>query len=499
VRLLIRDATVLTLDARDRVVAPGHVLVDGDRIALVGEGPPPPGLTADRIVDGRDRLVMPGLVNCHLHSHENFNRGLLDNLPHNVWMLYARPPLGAATPSPEDVYLRTILGCLEMLRSGVTLAVDDVVHAPLTSLASFEAVVRAYRDAGLRAVITATTVDQPYHLTLPWAAEVLPRSLQDEFHARPRPSIIELTDFARRCLTIGAPGGSVRFALSPSAPQRCSPELLAALRDLHRESAAPLIVHVLESRLQVVTGRLFYGRSMVAYLDDLGLLGPGTALVHGVWLDDEDLRRIAAAGATVFHNPSSNLKLGSGVAPVRAMLQAGIAVGLGTDGMGSNDAQNLFEEMRAAALVSKITTADHEAWLTAGEVLRLATRGGLGFLGLAGELGAIEAGRLADLVLLDLATVSFTPRHDLVRQIVYAERGASVRTVIIGGRVVMDRGIITTVDEEKLLADIGAAAERAHAASASGWRRSHELQPYFTEIYRRAAAEPVPLRGRVLW
>ncbi|MGH7313869.1 MAG: amidohydrolase family protein, partial [Candidatus Rokuibacteriota bacterium] len=142
-RLLIRDAMLLTLDAGNRLIADGHVLVEGERIALVGEGPPPPGLVADRVLAGRQRLVLPGLVNCHLHSHENFNRGRLDNLPHNVWMLYARPPLLGAIPGAEEVYLRTMLGCLEMLRGGVTLAIEDVVHVPATDLASFEAVVRA--------------------------------------------------------------------------------------------------------------------------------------------------------------------------------------------------------------------------------------------------------------------------------------------------------------------------------------------------------------------
>jgi cytosine/adenosine deaminase-related metal-dependent hydrolase len=498
VRLLIRDATLLTLDAGRRLIAEGHVLVDGERIALVGAGPPPPGLVVDRVLDGRQRLVLPGLVNCHLHSHENFNRGRLDNLPHNVWMLYARPPLLGATPGPEEIYLRTMLGCLEMLRAGVTLAVDDVVHVPLTDLAAFDAVVRAYRDAGMRAVVTATTVDRPYHLTLPWAEEVLPPGLRREFEARPRPPVRELLDFARRCHE-RCGDGRVRFALSPSASQRCTPELLASLRDMQRETGLPLIVHVLETRLQVVTGRLFYGQSMVAYLESLGLLGPRTALVHCVWVDDDDIRRIAAAGATVFHNPSSNLKLGSGVAPAHALLQAGIPVGLGTDGMGSNDCQNLFEEMRLAALLSKITASAYDEWLSADDVLRMATRGGLTAVGLAGELGAIEVGRLADLVLLDLGGVAFTPRHDVVRQVVYAERGGGVRTVLVGGTIVMEDGVFTTVDEPKLLAAINAAAERGRVAGEAGWRRSRELEPYFAEIYRRAAREPVAVGGRVLW
>jgi cytosine/adenosine deaminase-related metal-dependent hydrolase len=497
-RLLIRDAMLLTLDPRNRLIGDGHVLVDGERIVLVGEGPPPPGIIADRVLDGRQRLVLPGLVNSHLHSHENFNRGRLDNLPHNVWMLYARPPLLGATPGPEEVYLRTMLGCLEMLRGGVTLAIDDIVHVPPTNPASFDAVVRAYHDAGMRAVVTTTTVDRPYHLTLPWADAVFPPGLQREFEARPRSSIHELIAFARRCAA-RCGSGRVRFALSPSAPQRCSRELLEALRDVQRETALPLIVHVLETRLQVVTGRLFYGRSMVAHLEALGLLGPRTALVHGVWVDDDDIRRIAAAGATVFHNPSSNLKLGSGVAPARALLRAGVPVGLGTDGMGSNDCQNLFEEMRLAALVSKITSPAYDEWLTADEALGMATRGSLGAVGLAAELGAIEVGRLADLVLLDLGTVAFTPRHDVVRQLVYAERGAGVRTVLVGGRIVVEDGVVTTVDEPKLLAEINATAERVRAASEPGWRRSRELEPYFAEIYRRANREPVAVTGRSLW
>jgi 5-methylthioadenosine/S-adenosylhomocysteine deaminase len=496
-RLLIRDATILTLDAADRVIARGFVLVDGERIAAVGEGSPP-GVEAARTLDGRGRLVVPGLANSHLHSHENYNRGRLDNLPHNVWMIYARPPLGGATVDPEDVYLRTLLGGLEMVRSGVTLAVDDVVHAPLTERPSAEAAMRAYADIGLRAVVTATTVDRPYHRTLPWAEEVFPLDLQREFDTRPRPSVAEALAFARWGLERWS-AGRVRFALSPSAPQRCSRELLEGLARLQRESGAPLIVHALETRLQAVAGPVFYGASMVAYLDEVGLLQPETAVVHAVWADGDDIRRLAAAGATVFHNPSSNLKLGSGIAPVRALLRAGVRVGLGTDGMGSNDAQNLFEEMRLAGLVGKVVSPWPDDWLTAGEVLRMATQGPLRFAGLDSALGAVEPGRLADLVLLDLGTIAFTPLNDPVRQLVYSERGASVRTVLVGGRIVMEDGVIRTLDEGKVLDRIRESAARVRAAGETGWRRSQELEPYFAEIYRRASRVPLDRPARVLW
>jgi 5-methylthioadenosine/S-adenosylhomocysteine deaminase len=496
-RLLVRDATILTLDPRDRVIPRGYILVEGERIAAVGEGDPPPGMAAERVVEARHRLAIPGLVNCHLHSHENFSRGLLDNLPHNVWMIYVRPPLGAAPLDTEDVYLRTLLGCLEMLRSGVTMAVDDVVHLPAAEDA-VEAVMRAYDDAGLRALVTGTTVDGAYHLTLPWAEEVFPPEIRREFEARPRPTVRDLTAFARRCLARWPPTGRVGFALSPSAPQRCTRELLVALRDLQRETGAPLVIHALETRLQAVAGPLFYGKSMVAYLDEVGLLGSGTAVIHAVWVDDEDVRRLAASGATVVHNPSSNLKLGSGIAPVRALLEARVPVALGTDGMGSNDAQNLFEEMRLAGLVSKITSPRYEEWLSAREVLGMATGGGRRFAGLENDLGALEPGRLADVVLLDLTTISFTPFQDPVRQVVFSERGSSVRTVIVGGRLVMEDGVIRTVDEASVLGRIREAAARARAAGAEGWRRSRQLEPYFAEIYRRAATAPVGVAPRVV-
>jgi 5-methylthioadenosine/S-adenosylhomocysteine deaminase len=498
-RLLIRDAMIVTLDAADRVIHAGYVLVEGERIAAVGEGAPPSGLEAERVIDGRDRLVIPGLVNSHLHSYENYTRGRLDNLPHNVWMIFARPPLGGSPLGPDDVYLRTMLGCLEMLRSGVTMAIDDFVHVPATDRDSAEAVMKAYDDAGLRAVVTATTVDRAYHRTLPWAEEVFPAALQAEFDARPRPSVAEALSFARWGIERWGAGRRVRFALSPSAPQRCTRELIEALGALQRETGTPLVVHALETRLQAVAGPLTFGTSMVAYLDEVGLLRPETAVVHAVWADADDVRRLAASGATVFHNPSSNLKLGSGIAPVRALLKAGIRVGIGTDGMGSNDAQNLFEEMRLAGLVGKIVSDRYEDWLSAPEVLRMATRGPLRFAGLDGALGAVEAGRLADLVVLDRATLPFTPLHDPVRQLVYSERGASVRTVVVGGRIVMDDGVIRAVDEGKMLERIRQSAARARETGEAGWRRSQELEPYFAEIYRRAAVAPLETPARVLW
>jgi cytosine/adenosine deaminase-related metal-dependent hydrolase len=498
-RLVIKDAMLLTLDRRDRVIPHGYLVLEGDRIAEIGEGVPPQARPGDRVLEGRNRLVIPGLHNSHTHSYENLNRGLMRNIPHAIFMTYPRPPFDAPVPSPEEVYCRTMLGCLEMVRTGVTLVVDDVVHVPNTDMAAVEAVMQAYQDIGLRAVVTGTTVNRLYHETFPYSEQVFPESILRQFRELPRPTVADLIAFARRCLERWPPRGRVSFALSPSTPQHCSRELLEALRDLQAESGALLAIHILETRLQAVAGQVLFGTSMAAYIDELGVLGPGTTVFHGVWLDQDDVRRIAGSGATVVHSPSSNLKIGSGVARIREMLQAGIPVALGTDSMGSNDSQSIFEEMRLSGFISSLVSPRYEEWLSPGEVLRMATQGGLRVLRLETELGTLEAGRLADLALLDLSTIAFTPTNDVVRQLVNSERGGSVRTVIVGGQILMEEGNITAVDEAKMLARIREAALAYKNGYEAGWRRSRELEPYFAEIYRRASAQPVRNSPRLLW
>jgi guanine deaminase len=255
-----------------------------------------------------------------------------------------------------------------------------------------------------------------------------------------------------------------------------------------------LHTHLAESKVQAAYAQRRWGKTIVAQLADLGLLGPGFVGAHGVWLTPEDIRRLADAGAAVAHNPASNLKLGSGIAPVREMLDQGLTVGLGTDGSMSSDNQNMFEAMRFAALVNKVRFPHHQDhWVGAKEAFAMATEGSAHALALAGEIGAVAPGRKADLVLLRGHSVFLQPLNHALNALVYAETGADVSTVLVGGRVVLDNGRVLTVDEKRLRRQAQEAADRLRRQNATAWALAEQLTPFVAAACHSAVATPYPV------
>ena len=247
----------------------------------------------------------------------------------------------------------------------------------------------------------------------------------------------------------------------------CSDEFLVACRDLAREFGTGIQTHLAESKTQAVVGRRKYGKTLTAHLGDLGLLGPAFSAAHAIWLDRDDIRRLADAGATVSHNPLSNLRLGSGVARVRTMLEAGVTVGIGTDSAASSDTQNMFEATRLAAYLSHVSTPDYRKWLTSEEALTMATTGSATVLGMQDRIGRLAPGYQADIVFLDLANIGYVPLNDVLLQLVNGESGAAVASVMIGGRLVLDGGRVLTVDEAKVRREAERAMARLTEANAA--------------------------------
>ena len=240
------------------------------------------------------------------------------------------------------------------------------------------------------------------------------------------------------------------LALAPTIPLHCSDDFLTGCSSLAREAGLGLHMHLAESKVQAVTGMKRYGRTLTAHIETLGVLGPHFTAAHAVWLDDDDISRLADHGATVAHNPGSNLRLGSGVAPARRMRERGLAVGVGTDGSQCSDNQNMFEATRLAAFSSRITSPDPDRWLSTDEALVMATEGSARALGLGSHVGRIAPGLKADIVFLDLGNLNYVPLNDPTNQVVLTENGAAVDSVMIGGRMVLDRGRFTTFEVERL-------------------------------------------------
>jgi cytosine/adenosine deaminase-related metal-dependent hydrolase len=422
------------------------VYVDGGR--LVGAAPD----GAER-VDCSRRLVVPGMVNAHNHSNENWFRGMWDNLPLEPWMLFSYPALAAPAQSPDEIYLRTLVGALEQLRSGATCVVDFIYELDGFTTESLDAVVRAYRDAGLRALIALGIGDRAYHETVILEEGLVSRELVERLEQDAPPSWEEWERFCRDAVErFHRPDEGISIGLGPSGPQRCTDEMLTGCAALADELDLVIHIHVLETRMQAVSGQRMYGKTLVEHMDAIGFLSPRVNFAHGIWLTPWDILLVRDRGVTIAHNPASNLKLGSGLAAVPRLLAEGVNVALGTDGMSSNDGLDMFASLKLASLVHKLWGIDYEQWLGAKEAWQLATIGGAQAAGDASGLGRIEPGRRADLVLLDLDSHVFTPLNDPLRQLALGSSTLAVRSVLVGGEWSVRDGRAARVDEADVLA-----------------------------------------------
>ncbi len=497
-RLLIRGGTIVP-SSWGAVLERGDILVENGRIAAVGRRLPGAADRADRILDASEHIVIPGLVNAHCHTYETFSRGAVPARPMEIWALYGHPVLGARPRTPEEVYWRTLVPCLEMLRNGVTTVLDDISLFFDFRDELVEAIMQAYRDSGIRAWVSVKLMDRPLLDTLPVEIPRVPLALRRAFGRVRVPQASELMAFARRNMQReDRLGGLARFIPNPSAPQRCSDRLLTAMHRLATDRGFPWIIHVQETRLQAVQGPRRYGRSMIAHLDHLGLLTDITSVMHGIWVDEDDIARLAAAGATVVHNPASNLKLGSGLAPLRALRQRGVNVALGCDGTSSNDGQSILEAMKLAALVHNIADPDFRRWITPREAFRMATEGGARAALWDKGLGTIEVGKRADLVLLDRLAPAFAPRHDPVAQLVYAEAGHAVHTVLVDGRVVVSDGRPVSADLRAACRRLQEIGERLRPEHARTFATARHLEPLWRAMIDAHRALPLSI-DRLAW
>jgi cytosine/adenosine deaminase-related metal-dependent hydrolase len=419
--------------------------VDQGRIHSIGTAP-----ACGVAVDCSRYAVVPGMVNAHAHSNENWFRGLWDNLPLEPWMLFSYPVLAGPAQSADEIYVRTLLGGIELLRSGATTVVDFLYDGE----ESLEPVVRAYRDLGLRALIGLGYSDRAYHETVVLDEGLVSRDLIDRIERERPPSWSELDAMTRRAVErFHRPDEGISICPAPSGPQRCTDEMLAGCAALAEELDLMVHIHVLETRMQAVSGRRMYGSTLPEHMDAIGFLSPRVCFEHGIWMTPSDLELVRDRGVTIVHNPVSNMKLGSGIAPVPELLRQGVNVALGTDGMCSNDGNDMFSTLKIASLMHKLWEVDFEQWLGAQEAWDMATTGGATAAGDPDGLGRIEPGRRADLVLLDLESSVFTPLNDPLRQIALGSTTLAVRSVMVGGEWRIVDGRVTGVDEAAVLAE----------------------------------------------
>ena len=433
--LLLKNGSVLTMDEASTIHTPGWVWVEGERVAKVGGGSPPADLAAraDRVIDATHMAVLPGMVNGHTHLSQTFVRGLADDRPLIAWLKQIMWPIQAAI-TPQDMRLASLLGLVENLRCGVTAVVQH--HKITHSSVHVDAAAEAAQAVGLRMLLARGWVDLGDAGEPPEAIVEAMTALRQRWH--------------------GSAGGRITVGFGPLAPWRCSEETMRRTVALARRWGMPTHLHVAEAQdeIDMLTQRT--GLRHVEWLHALDALGPDVHLVHGVWLDDHELDLVAASGALIVHCPVSNMYLASGVPAVCAMLARGIPVAIGTDGPGSQNSQDMLESLKIAALLAKVSTCDANAVLPL-DLLRMATVDGARLLG-RDDIGRIVPGALADLTLVDLNNARSMPVHRPESALVYNASGADVHTVLVEGRILLDAGQVTVLDEAALLEECRRAA-----------------------------------------
>jgi 5-methylthioadenosine/S-adenosylhomocysteine deaminase len=441
---LIHNALVLTMAPGAGPLPQGYVAVKKGKIAAVGQTGALPDLPAARErLNAQGALLLPGLVNTHCHAPMVWFRGLADDLSLQQWLTEVIFPAEGGWLDAGKVYQGALLAAAEMIRGGITTVADGYF---------FEAAVRqALADAGLRAVVAQGVVDFP-------APGVPDPARNLEVAANFLDSGVKYRD-------------RITSAIFCHSPYTCGPQTLQKAKDLTRARGVPFFLHLAETREEVASLKSRTGRSPGAYLDHLGLLDDLTVAVHAVWLSPGDQEILAQRGVKVSHCPESNLKLAAGVAPIPALLELGVTVGLGTDGAASNNNLDLWGEMGQAARLHKVWGRD-PTLMPAARVAALATREGARVLGLGDATGTLEIGKAADLIVVDVAQPHLTPLYDPYSHLVYAARAADVRHVMVGGRWLLSDRQFTTLDWPAL-----AGAARNHCRDLASFCRRLRPRP----------------------
>jgi 5-methylthioadenosine/S-adenosylhomocysteine deaminase len=397
-------------------------------------------------VSGTNHLLLPGFVNGHTHSIQTWLRGLIPPLPLELWLANVFD----STPNDlEYAYLGALHTAVNTLLSGGTYVMDHLLSVPGQERETIAAVVRAYKEVGICAFIAPMLQDQSFASGFPNSA-----SLPHKAFPRATEEVLEIMEAIAQ--EFHDPAAGIHIAVGPTGFQRCSDALFEGCVEISDRYQLARHMHLLETRSQKMLAHEKYGGSAVKHLQQLGMLNSRTSVAHGVWLEDEEIAILAECGTTVVHNPTSNLRLGSGIAPVLKYLKAGVNVAFGCDGAASNDGQNLLEAVKLGSILHNVTDFDYQHWITPRKAIEMAALGGVRGLGLGDRTGTLEAGQLANLVLYDLTDLSLLPRTDPIGLLVLGNPKSVVSHAWVNGKAVIADGKPTTVDLDGLQQELKA-------------------------------------------
>lgn len=431
VDVVISGGRILTMDDRSSKIGHGAVAVDGDTIVAIGDIEEiRTGYRGRKIIDAHDHLVMPGLINCHTHAAMTCFRGIADDMELMDWLNNYIFPAEAKNVDKELAYWGSLLACAEMIKSGTTTFCDMYIFEDKTAAAASE--------SGMRCLLGEVLFDFPSP-NCKTPAEGL--------------------DYTRMLIEKWADHPLVNIVVEPHALYTCSPSLLSNAKTIASEYGVPMAMHLLENRGELDQLNATLGKKPTHFLRDIGYLDERFFAFHCVCMDDEDIKIFADHGCKVVHNPESNMKLASGVAPISAMLRNGITVGLGTDGCASNNNLDMLQEMDTAAKLEKVERLDPTV-MSAQTVIRMATCDGAKVLGLGKMAGSLQVGKKADIIIIDLNKPHLTPLYNEYSHLAYTATGSDVETVLINGKIVMENRILTTINEHEVMGRVRIIAER---------------------------------------
>jgi guanine deaminase len=480
------------------------ILIIGNRIAAIepeigakiraGNGHEALGdRRVEQWIDGRDRLVMPGFVSAHYHSHDVLLRGSFEPVPLDYWLMTATPP-SYPPRSLEELRVRTLLGAVDCLRGGITTIQDMATIFPYSEEA-VDIVLDAYAEVGIRCIFSLQVVDITSLDMIPFWEECVPKEFHDGVKVTAEPfeevDVAQLLEDLYKSRRNGH--DRITWSLGPSTPERCTRGLLESLADLSKRENLPIYTHIYENKAMALAARRKhkdYGGSLVNFLEATGVIGPHVSLAHSIWLLEDEIDKLAATGTNVILCPASNMKSKSGVAPMREFVDRGVPIAIGTDNCACSDTQNMFHSMKlfvGLAAVSKLEPGPPYA----EDAIRAATIGGARTAAMDNDVGALKPGMKADLFLLDLTDSSHVPLNSAARQTVFSEAGRAVRLVMVDGRVVVEDGRVKTIDEAALREQVAAVMPQLREDRARVLEQAERIYPYILEADRLTWREDV--------
>jgi 5-methylthioadenosine/S-adenosylhomocysteine deaminase len=450
-KTLLKDGTIVTMNSRREIFPRADLLIEDDRIKALSRRPADGGNDADQVLDCKGKIIIPGLVSAHTHLTGMFQRGLWDETSFESWSQKSAATEKFLNLSADDIYVIHSAACIELIRHGVTTVLNMFTAPSNDPLQSVNSACQALVDTGIRGILALSLKNQS-----PDNSGIAPEI----------ESVASWVSLAREAsLQVSGFGPRLSFALAPSAPQRCSDRLLLACREIAEELDIGLHTHLAETRNHAEVGKALYGEPIVRHLERIGFLSSALSAAHAVWLNDQEIEILKAHDVKIVHNPSSNMKLGSGVARVKKMLNQGISIGLGADSVNAGTTYSIFEQMKLSVLLPRSVWGADD-WVLSPEAFAMATQGGARALLLDGIIGSIEEGKKADLAILS-PSISLLPNNDVIDELALCENGGSVESVFIDGKPVMLGKKLTGADEGAILAKFSSMESRIAAAKAN--------------------------------